>query len=47
VTFVVAFAVGSGLGAAALVGAVNKQTARPAKSPASVNQPVVDYGSNN
>jgi hypothetical protein len=47
VGFVAAFVVGGGLGAAALVGAVNSQTSAPSQSPASVDSVVVEYGSNN
>lgn len=47
VSFVAALVVGGGLGTAALVGVVNSETSPPSKSPASVNDPIVEYGSNN
>lgn len=47
VSLVAALVVGGGIGTAAMVGVVNSQTSPPAKSPVSVNQPVVTYGSNN
>ncbi|MGB0102363.1 MAG: hypothetical protein WBP61_18945 [Nocardioides sp.] len=37
--------VGGGLAGATVIGLVNSQTAPPAQSPASVNNPVLDYGS--
>lgn len=37
--------IGGGLAGATLVGVVNSQTSPPAKSPTSVNNPVINYGS--
>ncbi len=39
--------VGGGLAGATIVGLVNSQTAPPAQSPASVNNPVLEYGTTN
>lgn len=39
--------VGGAVGTATLVGVVNSQTGPPSKSPANVEQPVIDYGSAN
>ncbi len=45
-TVVATFIVGGGLGAAGLFTLVQSQTSPPSESPASVTQPVIDYGSN-
>jgi hypothetical protein len=37
--------VGGAVGAASLVAVVNSQTGAPSESPASVEAPVIDYGS--
>ena len=37
--------VGGAVGAASIVGLVNSQTGAPSESPASVETPVIDYGS--
>ena len=37
--------VGAGLAGATVVGLVSSQTAPPAKSPANVSNPVLEYGS--
>ena len=47
VSLVAALVVGGGIGTAAMVGLVNSQTSPPSHSPASVEQPVITYGSNN
>lgn len=39
--------VGGAVGTAALVGVVNNQTGPPSKSPANVEQPVIEYGESN
>jgi hypothetical protein len=36
--------VGGGMAGAAIVGVVNSQTGAPSKSPASVSNPVLNYG---
>jgi hypothetical protein len=36
--------VGGAVGAASVVGLVNSQTSAPGESPANVEQPVIDYG---
>jgi len=47
VSLVAALVVGGGIGTATLVGVVNSETSPPSKSPASVSEPIVEYGSNN
>jgi hypothetical protein len=37
--------VGGAVGAATIVGLVNSETGAPSESPASVEAPVIDYGS--
>jgi hypothetical protein len=43
----VSVVVGGGLAGATVVGLVDSQTAPPAKSPASVSDPVLEYGTTN
>ena len=45
--FVAALVVGGAVGTATLVGVVNSQTGAPSKSPANVEQPIIEYGSTN
>ena len=45
-TFAAMF-VGAGIAAGSMYGLISSQTAAPDDSPASVNAPVFDYGSNN
>jgi hypothetical protein len=45
-TFAAMF-VGAGIAAGSMYGLVSSQTAAPDDSPANVNAPVFDYGSNN
>ncbi len=47
VSLIAALVVGGGIGTATLVGVVNSETSPPSQSPASVNEPIVEYGSNN
>jgi hypothetical protein len=42
-----AMIVGGAVATATIVGVVSSQTAAPETSPASVNAPAIDYGSNN
>ena len=42
---IVSVVVGAGVATLTLVGVVNSQTGAEGESPANVNQPVVDYGS--
>lgn len=42
----VSLLVGGGLAGAAIVGLVDSQTSPPSESPANVNSPVLDYGTN-
>ncbi len=42
-----AMIVGGAVAAVTVVGVVNSQTAAPEDSPASVNAPAIEYGSNN
>ncbi len=44
---IAAMFVGAGIAAGSMYGLVSSQTAAPDDSPASVNAPVFDYGSNN
>jgi hypothetical protein len=44
---VAAMIVGGAVATVTVVGVVNSQTSPPESSPASVNAPVIDYGSNN
>jgi hypothetical protein len=44
---VAAMIVGGTVATFTVIGVVNSQTAAPDTSPASVNAPVIDYGSNN
>jgi len=46
VGLVASLVVGGAVGAAALVGVVNSQTSPPSKSPVSVSEPAIQYGSN-
>jgi hypothetical protein len=45
VTVIATIVVGGAIGAASIVAVVNSQTAAPSESPASVETPVIDYGS--
>ena len=47
ISTVAAMIVGGAVATFTVIGVVNAQTAAPDTSPASVNQPVFDYGSNN
>lgn len=42
-----AMLVGGAVATVTVVGVVNSQTSKPETSPASVNAPAIDYGSNN
>lgn len=44
---IAAMVVGGTVAAVTVVGVVNSQTAAPEQSPANVNAPVIEYGSNN
>jgi hypothetical protein len=44
---IAAMVVGGSVAAVTVVGLVNSQTAAPDQSPASVNSPAIEYGSNN
>jgi hypothetical protein len=44
---VAAMFVGAGVAAGSMYGLISSQTAAPEDSPANVNAPVFDYGSNN
>jgi hypothetical protein len=44
---IIAAVVGGTVAAVTVVGLVSSQTAAPDESPASVNSPVINYGSNN
>ncbi len=44
-TILATIIVGGAVGAASIVGVVNSQTGAPSESPASVETPVIDYGS--
>jgi hypothetical protein len=43
---IAAMVVGGSVAAVTVVGVVSSQTSAPASSPANVNSPVLDYGSN-
>jgi hypothetical protein len=45
-TTIGALVLGGVVGTATIIGVVNSQTAAPDKSPANVNSPVIEYGSN-
>ena len=44
---VAAMIVGGTVATVTVIGVVNSQTSPPSNSPANVNAPVIDYGSNN
>lgn len=46
VSIVASVLIGGAVASATIVGVVSSQTAAPDKSPASVSQPIIEYGSN-